>query len=170
MSRLISKTVVYEGWSTLYKATLQLGSGAVVTREVEHHGSAVAVPPFDPDRRVALLIRQLRTGPLVDEAAEAHMLEAPAGLIDPGEGEEAAVRREAFEEVGASLGELDLVGSSYPMPAVSTERIACYLATYSAGDPRGPAAVWMRRTRKSKWWRWGWPTSRVFRRRMPSRT
>lgn len=134
MSRLISKTPVYEGWSKLYKASIELDSGTVITREVEDHGSAVAVLPYDPERRVALLVRQMRTGPLVDGAADPHLLEAPAGLVDPGESEEIAVRREALEEVGATLGVLDAVGSAYSCPGVSTERIALYLGSYALAD------------------------------------
>jgi nudix-type nucleoside diphosphatase (YffH/AdpP family) len=134
MSRLISKTPVYEGWSKLYKATIELNSGVVIMREVEDHGAAVAVLPYDPDRRVALLVRQMRTGPLVDGAVDPHLLEAPAGMIDAGESEEVAVRREALEEVGATLGVLDRVGSAYSCPGVSTERIALYLGAYALAD------------------------------------
>jgi nudix-type nucleoside diphosphatase (YffH/AdpP family) len=134
MSRLISRTPVYEGWSKLYKATIELNSGVTITREVEDHGSAVAVLPYDPERRVALLVRQMRTGPLVDGAADPHLLEAPAGLVDPGESEEVAVRREALEEVGATLGTLDSIGSAWSCPGVSTERIALYLGAYSPAD------------------------------------
>lgn len=134
MSRLIAKTPVYEGWSKLYKATIALTSGVTITREVEDHGSAVAVLPYDPERRVALLVRQMRTGPLVDGAADPHLLEAPAGMIDAGESGDTAVRREALEEVGVTLGALDAIGSAYSCPGVSTERIALYLGAYSLSD------------------------------------
>jgi nudix-type nucleoside diphosphatase (YffH/AdpP family) len=134
MSRLISKTPVYEGWSKLYKATIELNSGVVITREVEDHGRAVAVLPYDPERRVALLVRQMRTGPLLDGAADPHLLEVPAGMIDAGEDEDAAVRREALEEVGVTLGALDGVGTAYSCPGVSTESIALYLGAYALAD------------------------------------
>lgn len=134
MSRLISKTPVYEGWSKLYKATIELASGAVITREVEDHGSAVAVLPYDPERRVALLVRQMRTGPLLDGAADPHVLEAPAGMIDAGESEETAVRREALEEAGITLGALDSVGRAWSMPGISTEWIGLYLGAYTLAD------------------------------------
>jgi len=134
MSRLISKTPVYEGWSKLYKATIELDSGAVITREVEDHGFAIAVLPYDPERRVALLVRQMRNGPILAGAAAPHILEVPAGIIDPGESEETAVRREALEEAGVTLNALDGIGPAWSMPGVSTEWIGLYLGAYTLAD------------------------------------
>jgi hypothetical protein len=54
---------LYEGWTTLRLVRLWLESGDVVDREVEDHGNAVAVLPFDPVRRTALLVRILRPRP-----------------------------------------------------------------------------------------------------------
>lgn len=131
MARIVAKTLLHSGWSRLYRARIALGDGVEVEREIEDHGGAVAVLPYDPVGRTALLVRQLRNGPLLAGAAEPRLLEAPAGLIDPGEAEETAARRETMEEVGAKLDSLTRVADAFSMPGASTERLALFIGVYS---------------------------------------
>ena len=136
MTLKIEKTeTVYQGWSTVSK--LSLSDGDVrFTREVEDHGQAAGVLPFDPQRRVALLVQMPRL-PVILAGGSEHLLELPAGLIDPGEEPEAAARREAFEEAGVRLTELERIGYTWTCPGVSTERIILFLAAYSQADRTG---------------------------------
>lgn len=134
MARLIAVEDLYRGWSRLMKATIETDGGAVITREVEDHGHAVSVLPYDPDRRTAFLVRQLRSGPLVAGEAKPNMLEAPAGMIDAGETAETAARREALEEIGVRLGVLTPLGRAFSSPAITTETITLFLAACSAAD------------------------------------
>ena len=134
MAMLISKTILHQGWSTFYRATIRLEDGTEVAREVEDHGVGVAVLPYDPARRVALLVRQLRNGPLVAGFDAPWLLEAPAGLVDAGEETAAAARREALEEVGVRLLGLEPLGVPFSCPGVSTERISLYLGAYREAD------------------------------------
>jgi len=127
--------VAYRGWSTLYVATVCDDGGAEFRREVEHHGSAACVLPFDPERRVAMLVRQPRP-PVIWQGGPQTLLEAPAGMLDDDDGETAA-RREAMEETGLRLTDLIHVGSPWAMPGVSTERLDLYLASYAGGDRIG---------------------------------
>lgn len=89
----------HHGWCRFFVATIRLADGRIVSREIEDHGPAACVQPYDPVRRTALLIRQLRAPPL-HVAGEPTITEAPAGLIDPGEDAPTTARREAMEEVG----------------------------------------------------------------------
>jgi 8-oxo-dGTP pyrophosphatase MutT (NUDIX family) len=63
--------------------------------------------------------------------------EACAGMVEH-EGVEAAARREASEELGVTLGPLDLVAQVWSSPGVSTERQSLFLAPYQFGDRNGP--------------------------------
>lgn len=126
---------VYKGWSTLSRVTLTDGATRF-HREVEDHGQAVGVLPYDPERRVALFVQMPRTPVLLSGETEP-LLEAPAGLIDPGEDLETCARREAHEEVGVVLGALEPVGKPWSCPGVSTERIMLYLAPYATADRTG---------------------------------
>jgi nudix-type nucleoside diphosphatase (YffH/AdpP family) len=122
---------VHEGWTCLLVARIR-GDGKTYDREIEDHGDAVAVLPYDPARRVALLVRQLRA-PVLHAAGLPSLVEAPAGQLDEDE-PEACARREAEEEVGLKLGALEPVGRFFSMPGISTERMSLYLAPYSARD------------------------------------
>lgn len=123
--------LVHSGFSRFGVASVRLSDGAVVKREIEDHGAAAAVLPYDPERRVALLVEQFR--PAVLHAGGApRLLEAPAGLLGKETPEDCA-RREAFEEAGIELQHLELVAASYAMPGISTERLSLFLAEYQHG-------------------------------------
>ena len=104
-----------------------------VERIVHDHGSAATVLPYDPMRKTVLLTRQLRF-PVYVRGDEALLVEPCAGLIDPGETAEEAVRREAMEEIGTRLDTLERVAEVYTSPGFMTEKIALYLAAYGPQD------------------------------------
>ena len=131
---ITARDLAYKGWTTLHRLTLSDGTDTF-TREVEDHGSAVGVLPYDPERRVVLLVRMPR-GPVLF-AEQDEILEIPAGLLEAGENPEAAVRREAAEETGLALGELEPIGIFWTSPGISTERISLFLAAYRLGDRTG---------------------------------
>lgn len=126
---------IHDGWSTFLVADLTMPDGSRLTREIEDHGRAVCVLPYDPERRVALLIRQFRA-PLFYADGTPDLVEAPAGLLDEHDPEE-GVRREAFEEAGVRLGPLESVSSVWSMPGISTERMDLFLAPYAQADRTG---------------------------------
>jgi nudix-type nucleoside diphosphatase (YffH/AdpP family) len=128
--------VLHRGWNTFGLATLTLPGGRTVRRALEDHGQAACVLPYDPGRRVALLVRQARVGPAFwGEAADFD--EAPAGGLDGGTPEATAIR-EAMEEAGVRLARLEPVAHAYTMPSVSSERLWLYLAPYGPADRVGP--------------------------------
>lgn len=125
----------HERWARMFVATVRLPDGGATLRDVEDHGEAVALLPYDPDRRVALLVRQFRAPPF-HAAGEAEMLEAPAGRLDEDDPAECA-RREAMEEAGLRVGALEPVVVAWTMPALSTERAHLFLSPYRAADRVG---------------------------------
>lgn len=127
---------VYQGYMTLMAATLTADDGTTFRREIEHHGHAVAVLPYDPERRTALLV-SLPRAPVIWSGGPPELLEAIAGMLD-GEEPEACARREALEEAGVELHELEPVGVAYASPGVSSERVRLFLAPYLATDRTGP--------------------------------
>jgi len=118
--------VLHRGWNTFGIATLTLPDGSNVPRALEDHGQAACVLPYDPERRVGLLVRQARVGPAF-WGEPADLDEAPAGGLDGGEPEATAIR-EAMEEAGVRLRRLDCVAHAYSMPSVSSERLWLYVA------------------------------------------
>lgn len=129
---IIAQNVVYSGWNRMLMVEARTARGSRLRRVVEDHGNAVAVLPFDPVRRVALLVRQLRV-PLLHSHGLESLLEVPAGILDEDDPAECA-RREAMEEAGLALKNLVPVGGAFAMPGISTERMELFLAEYAAAD------------------------------------
>lgn len=126
---------IYAGWSAFSVVNVELRDGSCIRREIEHHGNAVAVLPYDPQRRVATLVRQLRA-PLLHTAGLQDLLEVPAGILE-GDDPEVCARREVMEETGLQLGLLEHVARVWSMPGISTERIDLFLAPYDSAGKVG---------------------------------
>ena len=132
MAELVNTELRHSRWSKLLVATIRLPDGQTTQRDIEDHGEAAVVLPYDPERRMAMLIRQFRTPPFY-AAGDDIILEAPAGRLDT-EAPETCARREVLEEIGLRLGELERVARVWTMPALSTERAWLYLARYCGAD------------------------------------
>jgi nudix-type nucleoside diphosphatase (YffH/AdpP family) len=135
MAEIVRSRVLHQGWSTFRLIDVRLDDGDVVERAVEDHGDGVIVLPYDPERRTALLVRQLRAPALF--RGDGAFLEPPAGMLEDGEAPEACARREALEEAGVRLGALEPLGRYWATPGSSTEKSFLFLAPYSAGDRTG---------------------------------
>ena len=131
--RLLERKLVYSGWGRFLLLQVAFGDGRTAERQIEDHGEAAAVLPYDAARRMALVCRQPRVGPLYS-GFEPHLVEAAAGMIDRGEEPAATAVREAFEELGVRLASIEPVAAAWSMPAVSSERIHLFLAPYAAAD------------------------------------
>lgn len=130
MAEILSTEVAYSRWAKMILATIRLPDGQVTKRDIEDHGEAAMVLPYDPERRVALVIQQFRT-PVAFVTGNGLVIEAAAGRLD-GEAPEVCARREAMEEAGIDLATLEPVARTWSMPALSTERVSLFLAPYSA--------------------------------------
>ncbi len=104
-------------------------TGPVETvRDVVETHDAVTLVPVDPEGNV-LLVRQYRW------AAATALLEAPAGMLEPGESPEDGARRELREETGHATDALVHLGGFWMAPGYSTEYMHVYLATGLRPDP-----------------------------------
>jgi ADP-ribose pyrophosphatase len=101
---------------------VDLGDGAVVTREVVDHPGAVAVLALDDEDRV-LLLRQYR------HPVGRELWEIPAGLLDvDGEPAQLAAARELGEETDVRAASWSVLVDYYTTPGGSTEAVRIYLA------------------------------------------
>jgi nudix-type nucleoside diphosphatase (YffH/AdpP family) len=133
-AEIVERRIVYNRWSRVSEVLVRMPNGAIEKRMIEDHGCAAAVLLYDPDRRVALILRQPR--PPVMEAGGDELLQVVAGRLDGKDGE-ATVRAEAWEEAGVRVRDIEPVANLWMMPAVSTERLDLYLAAYCEQDRLG---------------------------------
>lgn len=133
--KILARETVYSGYLSIERLRVRLADGAEVWLEIEEHGEAVVVLPYDPDRRCALVAHLFRVA-VFDRTGEESLEEACAGMIG-NEDAETAVRREAYEELGVNLKSLEFIGRFWSSPGVSTERHSMFLAPYGAADRIG---------------------------------
>jgi nudix-type nucleoside diphosphatase (YffH/AdpP family) len=119
---------VHSGWMDLHLVGLTGPDGATYERYVEDHGRAVAVLPYNPKTRMALLVTMPRAA--IRFAGGAAVLEAPAGIIEAGEDAADCARRELVEETGLEATVLESAGVIWMSPGTTTERIDLFLAPY----------------------------------------
>lgn len=145
---IVSRQTVWQGFCRVERVIFDRATAAGGTHrhtfEIESHGRAAAVLPYDPLRREAVLVRQLRLPQALD-GEDPMSLEIVAGLLDvDGEGPEATIRREAQEEAGLELTHVELVAATRPSPGLAAEKVWIYLAevdlaTARTGDGGGLA-------------------------------
>ncbi|MBR1777838.1 MAG: NUDIX domain-containing protein [Alphaproteobacteria bacterium] len=94
----------------------------VVSREVMERGNAAGILMYDPDRDQLVFVEQMRVGVFI---ANEHpwILECAAGIVDPGETPEQVVCREAREEAGAEVLEIEPIIEYFSSPGGLSEKI-----------------------------------------------
>ncbi|QNE47231.1 NUDIX domain-containing protein [Glaciihabitans sp. INWT7] len=122
------------GWHVLRKTTFEHrhADGTVTTeqRETYDRGNGATILLYDAVRATVLLSRQFRYPVYVNGHPDGLLIETAAGLLDDDE-PEAAIRREAEEELGVTLGEIEHVFDVYMSPGSVTERVHFFAAPYS---------------------------------------
>ena len=109
-------------WETQHRETYDRGNGATILL-------------YDRERRTVLLTQQFRYAVYVNGHPDGVLLETAAGLLDDDD-PETAIRREAMEETGHEVGEVEHVFDVFMSPGSVTERLHFYAAPYDASTMR----------------------------------
>ena len=109
-------------WQTQHRETYDRGNGATILL-------------YDAERRTVLLTQQFRYPVYVNGHPDGLLLETAAGLLDDDD-PETAIRREAIEETGHEIGEVEHVFDVFMSPGSVTERLHFYAAPYDASTRR----------------------------------
>jgi nudix-type nucleoside diphosphatase (YffH/AdpP family) len=127
------------GWHVLRRTRFRErdAAGAWIQKVAETYdrGNGATILLYDTDRRTVLLTRQFRYPVYVNDHPDGMLVETAAGLLDADD-PETAIRREALEETGHEVAELEHVFDVYMSPGSVTERIHFYAARYSAATGR----------------------------------
>lgn len=141
--KILEHETAYQGFFRIDRYRVQHtlfegGWSEPVTREVFERGHAAAVLPYDPVRDRVLLVEQFRIGAVAAGAPGGPwLLELVAGIIEDGESPETVVRREAVEEAGCELGELEPVCDYLVSPGGTSERTCLFVGRVDLGDAGG---------------------------------
>jgi nudix-type nucleoside diphosphatase (YffH/AdpP family) len=126
--------VTSDGWHVLRRTTLDYqgsdGEWSTQHRETYDRGNGATILLYDVERGTVLLSRQFRYPVYVNDHPDGMLIEAAAGLLDEDD-PETAIRREASEELGVTVGELTHVFDVYMSPGSVTERVHFFAAPYS---------------------------------------
>jgi nudix-type nucleoside diphosphatase (YffH/AdpP family) len=134
---IISKRLIFNDFFKIQEAILRYlrfdgKMSEPVRRLVFERGDAVAAILFNRDTQRVELINQFRY-PTYDKGP-GWMQEAVAGIVDPNETPEDALRREIIEEIGYRVGDLTYIATFYLSPGGSSERIMLYYAEVGNTD------------------------------------
>jgi len=141
--QILQRDTVYQGHFRIDRYRLRHtlfegGWSETVQRELFERGHAAAVLPYDPVRDQVVLVEQFRVGALAADAPGGPwLLELIAGVIEPGEDPVDVARREAREEAGCELGEMEHICTYLVSPGGTSEQTSVYLARAELGDIGG---------------------------------
>lgn len=139
---LIGKETVFEGFFVMetfrLKHTLFTGGWSrEINRELFRRNNCVAVLLYDPNLDKVVLLEQFRIGAAVNHPDRAWLIEIVAGAIDEDETPEEVAYREAKEEAGCDILELQLVNRFYTTPGGSSEMISLFYGRVDSSNIGG---------------------------------
>ena len=113
-----------------------------LSREILVRSPVAAVIPYDPVRDEIVLIEQFRGGIYASGDKNPWSVEIVAGIIEPGETAAEMAVREAKEEAGCVMTDVEKILDFYPSPGGSSEFVALYwgrVSTIGVGGFHGVA-------------------------------
>jgi ADP-ribose pyrophosphatase len=139
---IIEKTTPYQGYFQVdvYRLRHRKFDGGwtqPLTRELFERGHATAVLLYDPERDAVVLVEQFRIGAHA-AGFDPWLVEVVAGIIEAGEDPAEVARREAVEEAGRVITDLEPIGTFFLSPGGSSETLVLYCGRV---DSRGAGGV-----------------------------
>ncbi len=144
-----SVETVYEAYCRMDVYRLRHGKyeggwSDTLRREMLERGHAVAALLFDPDLDKLVMLEQFRPGayaamnsPWWDDDTSPWLVETVAGIIDSGETPESVARREAVEEAGCEIQEIEYVAKWLATPGICSETVILYCGRVDASNVGG---------------------------------
>lgn len=130
---VLKNEMLSDNWFVLRNYTYQLekadGSKVKHKREIYDRGNGATILLYNREKNSVVLIRQFRMATYVNGNHDGMLLEACAGLLDDDSPED-CIRKEAVEETGYVVGEVQKLFEAYMSPGGVTELIHFFVAEY----------------------------------------
>jgi len=132
--RVLGEQVLSNNWGLVKKTTIELlrrnGEWQRQVRETYDRGDGAGVLLYHRERRTVILTRQFRF-PVFAHGEAGYLIEVVAGKLD-GDHPVTTARKEAEEESGYRIHDVELVMSAYMSPGSVTEKLSLFIAEYDA--------------------------------------
>lgn len=103
----------------------------VISREVMDRGNSAGILLYDPDKEKLVFVEQMRVGVFI-AGENPWVLECVAGMVDAGETPEQVVVREAAEEAGATVFDVEPIVEYFASPGGITEKLFLFCGRVDA--------------------------------------
>ena len=131
---IIKDKLLSENWFVLRNYTYEITDrhGEVIRhkREVYDRGNGATILLYNREKNSVVLTRQFRIATYVNGNDSGMLIEACAGLLDDDSPED-CIRKEAIEETGYAVGEVEKLYACYMSPGGVTELIHFFAAEYN---------------------------------------
>ena len=134
--RILGEEVLSNNWGLVKKTTIELqrrnGDWQRQVRETYDRGDGAGILLYNRPQRTVILTRQFRF-PVFAHGEPGMLIEVVAGKLD-GDHPVTTAKKEAEEESGYRVHDVELVLSAYMSPGSVTEKLSLFLAEYDAGS------------------------------------
>lgn len=130
--KIIDTRILSDYRYLLKQVTFSVDGKEKQKKEVYTRANSATVLPYNTQQKTVVLIRQLRLPTYLNGNEDGMLVECCAGTMDAGETAEECIRREAIEEIGYELQEIEKTGEAYVSPASVTEMVTLFIAPYTA--------------------------------------
>ena len=134
--RVLGEEVLSNNWGLVKKTTIEVkrsnGEWQRQVRETYDRGDGAGILLYNRTQRTVILTRQFRY-PVFAHGEPGWLVEVVAGKLD-GDHPVTTAKKEAEEESGYRVHDVELVLSAYMSPGSVTEKLSLFLAEYDAGS------------------------------------
>jgi len=131
---IIKNKLLCENWFVLRNYTYDITDrrGEVIRhkREVYDRGNGATILLYNREKNSVVLTRQFRIATYINGNDGGMLIEACAGLLDDDSPED-CIRKEAIEETGYAVGEVEKIFTCYMSPGGVTELVHFFAAEYN---------------------------------------
>lgn len=131
----IHTEILSNNWYTLKKVSYDYlksnGIWQTQTREAYDRGNGAGILLYNKEQKTVILTRQFRLPTFINGNQDGMLIEVCAGLLDRDNPEE-CVKREAEEETGYKISQVQKVMEAYMSPGSVTEVLFLFIAEYNS--------------------------------------